>query len=118
MSDLSATNAPPLKERRCVPCDKRTPAVDGPTTALLLPEVQGFSIEAGKLTKTYRFPDFKSALVFVNRVGAIAEEECHHPDVELSYGRVRLAIFSHAIDALSINDFILAAKVDAAYVQS
>ncbi|MFO0726805.1 MAG: 4a-hydroxytetrahydrobiopterin dehydratase [Myxococcota bacterium] len=106
----------PLKERRCEACDEKTPPIDGPTTALLLPEIPGFHLERGRLEKSYNFPDFVSALHFVNRVAAIAEEEGHHPDIHLAWGKVRLEIFTHAIGALSINDFILAAKADAAYV--
>ena len=66
------------------------------------------------LSKTYKFPDFAKALAFTNRVGAIAEEQGHHPDIELAWGRVGLTIWTHAIDGLTESDFILAAKVEKA----
>jgi 4a-hydroxytetrahydrobiopterin dehydratase len=65
------------------------------------------------LIKTYTFPDFKAALAFVNHVGSVAELEQHHPDIELSWGKVVVRIWTHKIGGLSLNDFILAAKTDA-----
>ena len=65
-----------------------------------------------RLRKTFRFPDFVSALAFVNRIGEVAEREQHHPDILLSWGRVSLEIWTHAIGGLSENDFILAAKIE------
>jgi 4a-hydroxytetrahydrobiopterin dehydratase len=64
------------------------------------------------LEREYRFPDFRTALEFVNRVGAIAESEGHHPDLELAWGRVGVKIFTHKIDGLTESDFVLAAKID------
>ena len=64
------------------------------------------------LTKAFKFPDFRSALIFVNRVGEIAEAEGHHPDIELSWGRVRITLWTHSAGGLTDNDFIMAAKID------
>ena len=64
------------------------------------------------LARDFAFPDFKKALEFTNQVGALAEKEGHHPDFELGWGRVRLKIWTHAINGLTESDFILAAKVD------
>lgn len=64
------------------------------------------------LEKTYRFKDFREALDFVNRVGALAEEQAHHPDVYLAWGRVRLTIWTHKIKGLTESDFVFAAKCD------
>ena len=64
------------------------------------------------LAKTFTFPDFVKALQFVNRVGAIAEQEGHHPDLHLSWGKVGVETWTHKIDGLSESDFILAAKID------
>jgi 4a-hydroxytetrahydrobiopterin dehydratase len=66
------------------------------------------------LEKSYSFPDFKEALAFTNRVGAIAEAEGHHPDIHLAWGKVTLTIWTHKIDGLTESDFILAARADAA----
>lgn len=64
------------------------------------------------LEKDYTFPDFVSALAFTNRVGAIAEEEGHHPDIYLAWGKVRITTWTHKIDGLTRSDFILAAKIE------
>ena len=64
------------------------------------------------LSRTFRFPNFVDALAFVNRVGALAEEEGHHPDICFTWGRVRIEIHTHKIDGLTASDFILAAKID------
>ena len=65
-----------------------------------------------RLEKQFKFPDFRQALKFTNRVGKIAEEQGHHPDIFLTYGGVRLQIWTHKIKGLTENDFILAAKVN------
>jgi len=67
------------------------------------------------LTKQYRFEDFKTALGFVDRIGAMAEEQGHHPDVYLAWGKVRLDVWTHKIDGLTESDFIFAAKCDRLY---
>lgn len=64
------------------------------------------------LEKTYRFKDFAEALAFVNRTGALAEEQAHHPDVYLAWGRVTLQIWTHKIKGLTESDFVFAAKCD------
>ena len=65
------------------------------------------------LEKDYRFPNFVDALAYVNQVGAMAEEQNHHPDLLLSWGRVRVTIWTHKIDGLTESDFVFAAKCDA-----
>lgn len=64
------------------------------------------------LEKEFAFPDFKTALAFTNRVGALAESEGHHPDILLAWGKVRITIWTHKIDGLTESDFILAAKAE------
>ncbi|MDQ6824591.1 MAG: 4a-hydroxytetrahydrobiopterin dehydratase, partial [Candidatus Eremiobacteraeota bacterium] len=64
------------------------------------------------LQKTYSFPDFKKALDFVDRVGALAEQQQHHPDLHLSWGKVAIEIWTHKINGLTESDFVLAAKCD------
>jgi 4a-hydroxytetrahydrobiopterin dehydratase len=73
--------------------------------------LQGRSASADR---TLTFPDFKQALVFVNRVGAIAEEQGHHPDIYLTWGKVDITLWTHKIDGLTESDFIMAAKIDRA----
>lgn len=70
-------------------------------------------MEKHHLQREFRFRDFREALAFVNRVGALAEEQGHHPDITLGWGYADIRVFTHVIDGLSENDFILAAKVDA-----
>ena len=71
-------------------------------------------IDAVRLERTFEFPDFRAALEFVNRVGDLAERDQHHPDIHLSYGKVRVELFTHKVHGLTRNDFILAAKIDKA----
>ena len=64
------------------------------------------------IERTYTFKDFAEALAFANKVGALAEEEGHHPDMFVAWGKVRLTLTTHAVKGLSENDFILAAKIN------
>lgn len=70
--------------------------------------------EPPKLTRSFRFKDFAEAMAFVNTVAAIAEAEGHHPDINISWNRVRFELVTHAINGLSMNDFIMAAKINQA----
>jgi 4a-hydroxytetrahydrobiopterin dehydratase len=69
-------------------------------------------VDEHHLEKEFAFPDFAAALDFTNRIGAIAEEEGHHPDIYLGWGKVRVTIWTHKIDGLTRSDFVLAAKID------
>jgi 4a-hydroxytetrahydrobiopterin dehydratase len=102
-----------LASKKCVPCTGGVPALGGEQIEKLLREVDGWSaVRNHHLEKTYEFDDFVGALAFVNRVGDVAEAEGHHPDIHLSWGQVRIEIWTHAIDGLTESDFILAAKCD------
>ena len=102
-----------LASGQCAPCRAGTPALTPAETAPLSAQLVDWTIvDQRHLVKNYRFPDFATALAFVNRVGALAEAEDHHPDIELGWGRVALKIWTHSIGGLSRNDFILAAKID------
>jgi 4a-hydroxytetrahydrobiopterin dehydratase len=70
-------------------------------------------VDGHHLEKRFTFPDFAQGLAFVNRAGAVAEQEGHHPDLHLSFGKVTVTVWTHAIDGLSESDFVLAAKLDA-----
>jgi 4a-hydroxytetrahydrobiopterin dehydratase len=69
-------------------------------------------VDEHHLDKEFPFPDFAQALAFTNRIGAIAEAEGHHPDIYLSWGKVRVTIWTHKVDGLTRADFVLAAKMD------
>lgn len=103
-----------LADQRCAPCHGGTPPLAAAQRARLLERLAGGweLIEDHHLRKAYAFEDFRSALEFVNRVGAVAEAEGHHPDVELGWGRVVLSVHTHAVDGLTEADFVLAAKAD------
>jgi 4a-hydroxytetrahydrobiopterin dehydratase len=82
----------------------------------LLAQLSGWEVNVGgHLAKTYKLKNFERALSFVNRIGAIAEQEGHHPDIFLAWGRVGLEIWTHKIGGLSEADFVLAAKADRAF---
>lgn len=78
----------------------------------LMEQLDGWSFEQGHLAKSYTFSDFGGALDFVNRIGAIAQEQGHHPDIYMTWGKVSVEIWTHKIDGLTESDFILAAKFD------
>jgi 4a-hydroxytetrahydrobiopterin dehydratase len=104
-----------LTETKCRPCNAAEPPLKGEAITVLLRELpENWKVIAEHhLEKDYSFRNFKEALDFTNRVGAIAEQEGHHPDIFLSWGKVKLQLWTHKIGGLSENDFILAAKVDA-----
>lgn len=102
-----------LYEKTCEVCTAKTPAVSVDTSKLLLEELSDeWSIEDGKLTRSFSFPNFATALAKVNQLGELAESENHHPDLLLSWGAVSVTLYTHSIEGLSENDFILAAKID------
>ena len=102
-----------LASRQCVPCRGGVPPLSKEQIRPLLTQLTGWTIvDDHHLEKTFLFADFVQALTFVNHVGAVAEENGHHPDVYLAWGKVRLTIHTHKIDGLTESDFILAAKCD------
>ena len=106
-----------LAERQCVPCKAGVPPLKG--EALTELEVQldpGWEIvDDHHLSKLYKFRNFADALAYVNAVGAMAEEQGHHPDLHLAWGRVQVEIWTHKIKGLNEADFIFAAKCDTLY---
>lgn len=102
-----------LAKKNCVPCRGGVPPLDAQQAAQLLRQIDGWTIEKDfHLTKSFKFPDFAKALAFVNRVGAMAEKQGHHPDIYLSWGMARVEIWTHKINGLTESDFIFAAKTD------
>ncbi|MEE8161541.1 MAG: 4a-hydroxytetrahydrobiopterin dehydratase [Acidobacteriota bacterium] len=102
-----------LAQKTCVPCRGGTPPLTAEEIKPLADQVPGWEVvENHHLEKSYRFEDFKSALDFVNRVGELAEEQDHHPDLYLAWGKVDITTWTHKIDGLSESDFILAAKIN------
>ncbi len=106
-----------LASKRCVPCQGGVPPLAGGELDRLLGELNrdrgGWQVVDGHhLEKEFRFKDFREALAFVNRVGEVAEEEGHHPDLHLTWGKVTMTTWTHKIGGLTESDFILAAKAD------
>ena len=103
-----------LASKTCIPCKGNVPALKGRELALLLGELEGGwnCIDEHHLEKKYDFPNFRQALDFTNRVGEMAEQQGHHPDIYLAWGKVILTIWTHKIDGLTESDFIFAAKAD------
>jgi 4a-hydroxytetrahydrobiopterin dehydratase len=103
-----------LAGEKCVPCRGGVPALKGDELRELQDKLGGAwrVINEHHLEKEYTFPDFAQALAFTNAVGAIAEEQEHHPDIYLAWGKVRVTIWTHKADGLTRGDFVLAAKID------
>jgi 4a-hydroxytetrahydrobiopterin dehydratase len=102
-----------LASKSCVPCRGGVPPLKGKELETLRNQVQGWEVvNEHHITKTFTFPDFRTALDFVNRVGETAEQEGHHPDIFLTWGKVEIKIWTHKIDGLTESDFIMAAKID------
>ncbi|MBM2826047.1 MAG: phhB [Dehalococcoidia bacterium] len=108
-----------LTQQKCVACRADSPSVTEQEIAELQPQVSQWEIihEDGipKLDRVFRFRDFAGALAFTNAVGAIAEDEGHHPRLITDWGRVRVTWWTHTIRNLHRNDFIMAAKTNAIY---
>ena len=110
-----ATNACSLTEGHCEPCRSGMPPLTQQEYEPLLKDLKSnWEVVDGKcLLKSYAFPNFMSAVAFVNRIAGEAEAEQHHPDLEVGWGKVVVRLWTHKIGGLSKNDFILAAKIDA-----
>jgi 4a-hydroxytetrahydrobiopterin dehydratase len=109
-----ATIEDKLKQQSCVPCTGDVEPLHGETLKKhvdTLPE--GWEVlDERIIEKTFRFPDFVQALDFVNTLGAIAEQQNHHPEITLGYGKVTVDLWTHKINGLHANDFIMAAKIE------
>jgi 4a-hydroxytetrahydrobiopterin dehydratase len=103
-----------LASKQCVPCKGGVPPLAGKELAALHDRLGGgWKVLGGHhLEKEYRFRDFREALAFTNRVGELAEEQSHHPDIHLAWGKVRITVWTHKIDGLTESDFVFAAKAD------
>jgi 4a-hydroxytetrahydrobiopterin dehydratase len=101
-----------LANRNCVPCRGDTPPLKGEELEGLRQQVPDWEIvEEHHLRRTFKFKNFREALGFVNRVGELAEEQGHHPDISYGWGYAEVTVFTHKIDGLTESDFVFAAKV-------
>ncbi len=108
MSDLAA--------QTCLPCQGGVPPLAGKELEELRRKLPDWEVVTGQhLRHAFTFPDFEQALAFVNRVGDLAEQQGHHPDIFLTWGKVEITIWTHKVEGLTESDFILAAKVEQLY---
>jgi 4a-hydroxytetrahydrobiopterin dehydratase len=102
-----------LASKTCVPCKGSVPPLAGKDLEALAKQVPQWKVMNGHhIMRTFTFPDFRQALAFVNKVGEIAEQQGHHPDILLSWGKAEITTWTHKINGLTESDFILAAKID------
>jgi len=102
-----------LAEKTCVPCRGGVPPLTAKEIGPLSAQVDNWTVVNNHhIEKDFKFPDFKTALQFTVRIGVIAEEQKHHPDIYLAWGKVQVKIWTHKIDGLTVSDFILAARID------
>ena len=103
-----------LKNQKCQACSGNTPKFDEKQISDNLSKLNSWSVndEQKMIYKKFNFKTFKQALNFTNKVGEIADLEGHHPDISLGWGYSLIMLHTHAIQGLSINDFIIAAKID------
>ena len=103
-----------LNNKSCVPCQGGMTPLSSNEANEYKKKVPKWDLveQSSKLRREFNFDNFKNSLKFIDRVAAIAEEEGHHPDIEFGWGYARIYIYTHEIDGLHENDFILASKID------
>ncbi len=105
-----------LAKKRCLPCEGGTLPISPEKAREYLSQLSGWElVEAKKIRKEFKFSNFPQSLGFVNKVGSLAEEEQHHPNITISYNKVSISLSTHTIGGLSENDFIMAAKINGLY---
>jgi 4a-hydroxytetrahydrobiopterin dehydratase len=104
-----------LTAKVCVPCRGGVPPLSRAEAEPYLGQIPDWRLseDASRIARAFSFRNFAEALDFVNRVGALAEDEGHHPDIAFGWGHARITLFTHKIKGLHQNDFIMAAKTDA-----
>jgi len=102
-----------LAERQCVPCRGGVPPLKGDELNSFAAQLLGWEVVTQHhLRKRFEFKNFRESLDFVNRVGELAEDQGHHPDICFGWGKAEITIWTHKIDGLTESDFVLAAKID------
>ncbi len=102
-----------LAERQCVPCRGGVPPLSGDELKNYSQQLPTWEVvNQHHLTRNYKFKNFRDTLDFVNRIGELAEEQGHHPDICFGWGKAEISIWTHKIDGLTESDFVLAAKID------
>ena len=105
-----------LADQTCIPCKGGVPPLTAAEIAPLLAQLDSWEVEHDRrLRRVYSVKNFAQAMALANRIGAIAEEQAHHPDLHVAWGRVGVEVWTHKIDGLTESDFVFAAKLDRAY---
>ena len=104
-----------LARKKCKPCEGGIAALPPETARALLKGLDGWTLEGKAIAKTYRFRNYHETMAFVNAAAWVSHREDHHPDMAVGYNQCRVVYVTHAIDGLSENDFICAAKLDALF---
>lgn len=109
----------PALPAHCEPCTGATPALSPAAAAAFQAHVPAWTLDHPRLRRTFTLPDFRAALAWTNRVGMLAEEEQHHPDFHLTgWNQLELVLWTHAVGGLSLNDFVLARRIDELWERS
>lgn len=104
-----------LKDKKCVPCEGGTAPLSYEEEVEYLNALQQWEIdreEIHKIRKIFKFKGFMDAIAFVNKIAKVAEKEGHHPNISINYNKVHIELYTHAIGGLSMNDFIMASKIE------
>ena len=101
-----------LSKRECQPCKAGTTPLTESECAELMPDLLDWKIEDGHLVKCLKMADFMAPMRLANKIADLAESISHHPDLHVRWGELKVIIWTHSIDGLSLADFILAAKID------
>lgn len=101
-----------LKDQTCIPCKGGMPPLTQEQAKIHLEQIPQWDLKENKIERNFVFKNFKEAMIFVNKIADIAEKEGHHPDITISYNKVHISLTTHAIGGLSVNDFIIASKID------
>jgi len=104
-----------LARKKCVPCEGGVAPLTPEQVRPMLKGLQGWELDGKMIAKTYKFANYHETMAFVNAAAWVSHREDHHPDIMVKWGEARVAYITHAIDGLSENDFICAAKLDALF---
>ena len=102
-----------MTQKKCKPCEGSMPPLAEEKANELLNQIPGWEIKDGHVFRQFKFKNFRESISFVNKVAEIAEQEGHHPDIIINYNKVAIELWTHAVNGLSENDFILSAKINA-----
>ena len=105
-----------LTKKKCAPCEDGIPPLEEKKVNELLKQVSGWTLKNGHLYKEFKFSKFAETMKFLNKIADVSEKEGHHPDFCVHFRLVEMEIWTHAINGLSENDFILAAKIDSTFL--